>query len=157
MKSIPLSQGKFAVVDDELFDVLNQWIWSYDGTYAVRCGVNGNHILMHDYIMQPPEGMEVDHVNRYDKLNNCKSNLRICTHSQNMANSRLRVKSASGYRGVTAHQGRWKAQIMCMYKNVYVGSFESAIEAARAYDRKAVELFGEFAVLNFPKEVLHES
>ena len=96
----------------------------------------------------------VDHVNG-DRLNNTRSNLRICDGTLNNANRRRRPtrtgRSASQYRGVhkALNSSKWGATITYKRKRFYIGSFPTEEEAAKAYDAKAIELFGEFAVLNF--------
>ncbi len=87
MKEIPLTQGKVALVDDEDYEYLTQWKWCYN-RYAVRCIGPKNHrqrIAMHQVILNPPEGLETDHIDR-NKLNNQRSNLRAVTRSENMQN-----------------------------------------------------------------------
>ena len=102
----------------------------------------------------------VDHKD-HDGLNCQRSNLRITDHSGNMRNMRKHgtangEATKSQYKGVTFHKrsGIWHAQIgtgsIANHKNHYLGSFESEIEAAKAYDVAAAQLFGEYAVLNFP-------
>ncbi|WP_152047931.1 AP2 domain-containing protein [Aureimonas psammosilenae] len=93
----------------------------------------------------------VDHRNgRTD--DNRLSNLRSATGSQNSSNRKLPVTNTNGYRGVRFHprSQRWNAQIGDGDKKVWLGSFATAIEAARAYDAAALEMKGEFARLNFP-------
>ena len=111
---------------------------------------------IHRFIMNFPKGMDVDHING-DALDNRKENLRICTRSENCRNKKVRSDSKSGYKGV--HQrppnGRYQAYIgdpTRKGRHMYLGHHDSAEEAARAYDKKAIELHGEFASLNFPKD-----
>lgn len=94
----------------------------------------------------------IDHRNG-NGLDNQRENLRPATKGQNSANRKLRADSTSGFKGVCAHPGNglpWRAQIVRNYKKRHLGLFATAEEAARAYDAAAVELFGEFARLNFP-------
>ena len=155
VRYIALTRGKFAMVDAADYEWLSQYKWSATSsglnTYACR-NVRGKIVLMHRFIMKAPKGMVVDHIDG-NGLNNCRSNLRICTHSQNMCNSRIRSGS-SQYKGVCYERrsGRWVAHIACEGQSYHLGTFDSEIEAARAYDRKAIELFGQFARLNFPEE-----
>ena len=98
-----------------------------------------------------PKGFTVDHIN-HDTLNNCLSNLRLATYSQQAQNRRLRSNNISGYRGVYFRKdsGRWRAQISVNGKQIHLGHFNDPIEAAHAYDSAARIHHGEFAQLNFP-------
>tara|TARA_R100000152_G_C6636325_1_gene82350 strand:- start:6 stop:569 length:564 start_codon:yes stop_codon:yes gene_type:complete len=113
-------------------------------------------IMMHKFIMNAPKGMCVDHIN-HDGLDNRRENLRICTYSQNSQNKRRRVDSKSGYKGVHQISEKYKLKKRFMaylrpkgQKRIRLGHYLTAEEAAKAYDKKAKELFGEFAELNFP-------
>lgn len=88
-----------------------------------------------------------------DFTNNRIENLRLCTQSQNLGNRR--GHSRKGYfKGVTLRRsGRYEAAICLDYRQIYLGTYATAEEAARAYDAAAVEHFGEFARLNFPNEI----
>jgi hypothetical protein len=151
--------GKFAIVDDEDFEELNKHRWSINGMgYACR-GVNLGHgkvkpLFMHREIAGTPKGMNTDHING-DKLNNQKSNLRICTSSQNHLNRDKQSTNTTGYKGVSIRKiykyKRFRAHITVNYRQYDIGFYHTAIEAARAYDAKAKEHFGEFARLNFPQ------
>jgi hypothetical protein len=120
--------------------------------------MNGNRDLsIHRVVMNAPKGMDVDHING-DPLDNRKENLRICTRSQNSQNKQVRTDSASGHKGVYERKGgklkkRFQAYIWHPEKKARyrLGYYATAEEAATAYDRKALELFGEFALLNFPE------
>jgi len=154
---IPLTQGQFAIVDPEDYEHLTQhkWYAHQDGKkyYAYRTiPFTKKRIAMHRQIMHAPKGLIVDHIDG-DSLNNRKSNLRPCTRAQNGYNRRPSHKSRSGYKGVYwhKHHGKWHVRITKYGKTFYLGSFSDPIEAARTYDRKAEELFGEFAYLNFPE------
>ncbi|MHC4424285.1 MAG: HNH endonuclease [Planctomycetota bacterium] len=151
-KRIPLTRGKFAIVDDEDHERLKGHKWYLvkgKSTYyaATRLG-NDKIISMHRMIMNLPEGREVDHIN-HDGLDNQKHNLRICTHKQNCRNRSPNRNSLSSYKGVTRFWGKWVAILHSEGKHHYLGRYKSEIEAAKAYDAKAQELFGEFACLNF--------
>ena len=111
---------------------------------------------MHRAILNAPKGLLVDHIDG-NGLNNRKSNLRLCTFAQNAHNSRPRRNSSSRYKGVCWHKlkKKWTVSIYKGGKRTYLGYYDDEIEAALAYDRKAEELFGEFAYLNFPNHRLH--
>ena len=152
---IPLTQGKFAIVDAEDYPRLSRYKW-----YACKkrhifyaCRRKGNKIVsMHREIINAPEELLVDHIDR-DGLNNRKSNLRLCTIAQNNRNSSPHRNAASKYKGVswTKCCRKWRARIRPNRRTIYLGLFDDEIEAARTYDRKAEQLFGQFAYLNFPQ------
>jgi len=98
--------------------------------------------------MDCPDGMVVDHIN-HNTLDNRRCNLRVCTQNQNRYNLNLRKNNQSGYKGVSFKHNHWEVQLKKDKKYIYGGSFKDKIEAAKAYDKKAKELFGEFAKLNF--------
>lgn len=93
----------------------------------------------------------VDHIDR-DKLNNKIENLRAATHSENHLNCTIHSSNSSGYRGVCYQKNRGDKPWRAYLKEKSLGYFSTAIEAAKARDKKAVEWFGEFAVLNFPED-----
>ena len=159
MKKIPLTQGKYAIVDDEDYEWLSQWKWfcvKVGGGiyYAARNDKKTGIILMHRQILKAKKGETIDHKNR-NSLDNRKKNIRFCNHSQNAINSKKYCanggsKPSSDYKGVWWDKNhlKWSAMICCNYKKIWLGRYSSEIEAAKAYDRKAKELFGEFAYVN---------
>jgi hypothetical protein len=155
VRYIALTKGRYAIVDAADYEVLNRYRWCVSGkgsrAYAVRCH-KGTHISMHRFLMKPPKGMVVDHING-NGLDNRRSNLRICTQQQNLYNSRPKGKS-SRFKGPCWDKSRQKWIVIIRYegRNMQIGRFDDEVEAARAYDRKAYELFGEYAWLNFPEE-----
>lgn len=158
MKQIPLTRGKFAIVDDEDFDWLSQWKWyarkSRNTFYAERHISRENDkritIRMHREVCGTPPRMETDHRDG-DGLNNCRSNLRVATQSQNNANQRKLRSASSKYKGVWRDgvRRKWEARIRVNYRKIFLGYFEGEEEAAKAYDKAAQKFFGEFARLNF--------
>ncbi len=156
MKKIPLSQGLFALVDDEDFEYLNQWKWQalrdHNTFYAVRNEkINGKivHFKMHRVIMKTLANQMVDHRD-HNGLNNQKYDLRNCTNQQNQLNQIKKEGCTSKYKGVYFNKtiNKWIAHIIINYKRTHIGYFDTEDEAALAYNKKAKELFGEFAVLN---------
>ena|GEM_PF-2488122 len=152
---IPLvnMDGLCAMVDPADYEWLSQYTWrATSAGHAVYACTHcaGRLCFMHRMIMNPPEGMTVDHKNRCG-LDNHRINLRNATQRQNCAN-RTRAPGVSGYRGVTRCGSKWKAQITGRHGPLRLGLFDDPVEAARAWDRKAIELRGEFARLNFPEE-----
>jgi hypothetical protein len=152
VRMIPLTDGSYAYVDAADYDWLRRWTWHREDGYAIRPD-KGKDISMHRQIMQPPEDMVVDHIDG-NRANNCRANLRVCTHSENNRNHRKRIDSSSSFKGVfyDKRSHRWGAKCQYRGERIRLGYFDTDIEAARAYDRMAVELFGKFARLNFPQE-----
>lgn len=157
MKIIQLTKGGEALVDDLDYDDLTQWRWRRirDGRnfYAardVKIAPNKYRVLrMHTYLL--PGNEAVDHID-HNGLNNQRVNLRPSTHAQNTRNKSKKLNSSSQYLGVSwyPHKGmnKWRVQIEFEGKNRHVGYYSSEIDAALAYNRRALELFGEFANLN---------
>lgn len=155
-REIPMASGFVALVSDEDYEALSRITWhvTSNGYVANRNnGLNGKKtIRMHRKVMELhgieiPNGFEVDHINR-NRLDNRFENLRLCDRSLNFANRSYKSK---GFRGVKYHTGGIKHyEAGVTYKGKYhsVGFFNTPEEAAAAYNRKATELFGEFATLN---------
>jgi hypothetical protein len=171
MREIQLTQGYVTQVDDKNYEYLNQWKWYADikgnTVYAVRKTESG-YIAMHRLIMNATKEQIVDHINQYG-LDNQECNLRFATKSDNAKNCRSHKDSTSKFKGVSATNKSYSriskktgeitryvypdwyvAQIVHNGKHYNLGTHKTEIEAAIAYDKKAVELFGEFASLNFP-------
>lgn len=124
--------------------------------YVVRdvcIGGKWTRQFLHRVILNAPKSQKVDHINR-NGLDCRKSNLRLCTTSQNGANraKETKRKTASKYKGVSfvKRDSIWKAAVVLNQQEIYLGRFDLEVDAAKAYDDKAVELFGKFARLNFP-------
>lgn len=158
MKEIQLTKGKIAIVDDEDYEWLNEWKWFYDSYGYARRGQynkktkNIKSIRMHRTIIDAKDGELVDHINR-DRLDNRKSNLRICDWSLNSRNRKISKNNTSGYRGVYFDDSsrvikKWKVIIRLNNKRIYIGRFKTKTEAAKAYNDAAVKYFGEVDVLN---------
>jgi hypothetical protein len=100
---------------------------------------------MHRLIMNAPIGYDVDHIN-HNGLDNRRCNLRVCTRTQNQANSKPRKKS-SKYKGVSwsNSENKWRAFIRINGKGKTIGRFDSELDAAEAYNNEAKKCFGEFA------------
>ena len=162
MRKLKLTQGKFAIVDDEWYDVLNQYKWyaRWDkhtrSFYAVRNGkyADGKKqiVRMHREILGlgRGDGKQGDHKN-HDTLNNQEYNLRICVCSQNQQNQTPQCGMSSKYKGVcwNKRDKRWYVQIGLGMKQHYLGSYADEELAAMAYDLVARKAFGKFAKLNF--------
>jgi HNH endonuclease/AP2 domain len=156
---IPLTQNQNATVDAEDFDRLSTWDWHAryeprgEKFYAQRKGPAPEYkiILMHREILGCDDTHEPDHRNG-NSLDNRKSNLRTSTHAQNIRNKRLGRDNTSGFIGAWKSKGRWASGITHDRQRFYLGYFDSALEAAMAYDAAAKKLHGEFARLNFPNQ-----
>lgn len=158
MKEIQLTQGKVALVDDDIFEELNKHKWcaikGRNTYYALRWlkGTQGS-ILMHHVILPPVAGHETDHIDQ-NGLNDQRSNLRPATKSQNAAN-RGPKPGTSRYKGVSWHKKikKWRSCIerreSGRRKQHHLGYFEKEEMAAQAYDQAARNLFGEFVKTNF--------
>jgi len=152
MKEIKLTQGKVALVDDEDYEYLNQWNWyaskRSNGSFIAIRTVNKKKVLMHRVIMNTPENLIVDHID-HNSLNNQKSNLRNCTHSQNAQNMKLYCEGIF-HKGISWDKvnEKWKAYIRVNGKLIHLGRFKDEENAARAYNTAATKYFGEFAYLN---------
>jgi len=112
--------------------------------YTNRLGVTS----MHRLIMDAKSGQIIDHVNG-NGLDNRRSNLRFSSHTLNQINRGKQKNNKSGYKGVCRRRNKWIAQISKNKKHYFLGYFNSKIEAAKAYDAKAKELYNDFARLNF--------
>lgn len=126
MKTIPLTQGKVALIDDEWFEYLSQYKWGYyKGGYAARQTQRNRvkaTIYMHRLIANTPKGYDTDHING-DKLDNRSSNLRVVTHHENLsAYMKLDKRNTSGYRGVAKWKNKWRARIG---RSVYLGVYDT--------------------------------
>ncbi len=166
-KQILLTQGKVAIIDDDDYEAISEHKWlahksglrmvRYYAERQVRYGTKQVLVGMHRDIMGLVigDGLQIDHANG-DGLDNRRSNLRICTQSQNNANSRRLASDRScNFRGVQyvsrARTKPWLARIRCKNKLHYLGYFATEEEAARVYDKKSMEFFGEFARTNFDR------
>ena len=157
MKIIKLTMGHETMVDDEDFEYLNQWKWHVlcgkGKIYAastIKINNKQTTIYLHQMILRPMPGYETDHLDS-NGLNNCRGNLRYATHTQNNRNRKKRKSTTSIYKGVCWHRKKmeWRSEIRLNGTKKWLGAFYNEVDAALAYDRKAKELFGEFARTNF--------
>lgn len=143
-------KNREVLLDDDDYARFCRWKWEFSGGKVQRhTNFQGKrvHVILARLISACPKGMEVDHKNR-NPLDNRKENLRICTRLQNEMNKPTRKESASGYKGVRMVKNSWVARIKIDGKFKHIGCFFSKEEAAKAYNEKAKELYGEFAWLN---------
>lgn len=159
--TIPLSSGNSVLVDQEDYEYFSQWKWKENHGTAMRnkhVGTVGDWrkgkrkdiaVLMHREIMNAPKGMDVDHING-DRLDNRRSNLRICTHAENRRNTKKPISNKSGYKGVSwcKRDSKWVTFITVNGKSRNLGRYINIIDAAKAYNDAAIKYFGEFAKVN---------
>lgn len=153
---IPLTRGKEAKIDDWNIDIILEYNWraqqNQDGRwYAMAWNTYPNFVLMHRVIMKPLQGQVVDHMDG-DGLNNLEINLYVCSYGQNVQRSGVkRTGATSVFKGVhwESGRGKWKACISKDGKLHFLGRYISEVDAAKAYDDAALELFGQLAYTNF--------
>lgn len=154
MKTIPLTRGLSAMVDDEDYESLAPFHWRAQpggqAHYAVRTSSETPRqtVRMHRQILDVLPGQDVDHRNG-DGLDNQRANLRACSRSENLDNQRPRHGSSS-FKGVSwvVSRSKWQAVIQPRPHREFLGYFATEVAAARAYNAAALRLFGEFARLN---------
>lgn len=157
MKHIKMSGGYLSLVDDEDYYDLIKFRWTYQKAikgrskvvYAKRFIRKGEYEFMHRRIMKAEKGRCVDHIDG-NGLNNCRSNLRMCSQKENSANTRKHKSSSSRFKGVHfyARYRSWMAYICPNRRKIHLGYFKTEEEAAQAYNKAALLYFGEFARLN---------
>ena len=154
MKSIFTSKGEEILVSDEDFDALSKVAWWVREGYAIRTiyvGGKKRCEYMHRVILGLPYGSKDcgDHINM-NKLDNRRENLRTCSNAENQRNRGMYRTNSTGYKGVVLHKqsGKFRAQIKHNGVRQDLGQFATAGEAAHAYNKAAIRLHGDFAVLN---------
>ena len=160
MKEILIRSGKYgtfkALVDDEDYERMAQHRWNIckrkNHIRVQRSWITdtGKHktVFLHREIMQPERGEEIDHKNR-NGLDNRRENLRIVEHKHNSRNvEKYNNKKSSQYKGVFRHNNKWQAIIRVDYNAIYLGSFNSEIEAAKIYNEASEEYHGEYGRKN---------
>jgi hypothetical protein len=149
---VPLAGGQFAMIDKSDLELVSQYEWrlsSNGGKWIYAVSGRSSELRMHRLITSAKPGEQVDHINA-NGLDNRRSNLRICSASQNIANARKKSGNfTSKFKGVCRTKGGWKAQITLDYKKFCLGTYSTEERAAAAYDAAAREKFGEFARCNF--------
>ena len=159
MKKIKLTQGQYAIVDNNDFDYLNQYKWhaAFDKRsgkyYCIRSQYNkitkkDDTIRMHRLIMNCPKGLQIDHIN-HNRLDNRKNNLRIVNNSQNQMNRKINKNKTSKYKGVYLFcKNKWRVIAAFNKKKYHLGLFDNEIDAAKKYNEFAIKYFKEYAYLN---------
>jgi len=139
--------------DLDKYGYLSASINSINGHVHIRMNPANSPSMLHRVLLNPPANMQVDHINR-NPSDNRRLNLRLATNSQNQANKGLSSNNTSGYKGVSYNKGARKFRAYIKYNagNYHLGFYSTAEGAAKAYNRRAVELHGEFACLNIIPE-----
>ena len=161
-RRIYLGEGEWTILDQQDYYRLGDLKWTISGNgrkfYAARFVKIGpgktKTLRLHREIMNPPPGLLVDHKNG-NGLDNRRTNLRPATRSQNMYNKpKTKSKTSSRFIGVCFDKSRrkWETRIYYQKRKIWLGRFDSEIDAARAYDRASIKYHGEFARFNFPEE-----
>lgn len=158
---VPLTRGMFATIDADMADevCLHQWRAQRGKRtfYAVRTAYLDGHtqtiVWLHKVVAGLPDDVPIDHENG-DGLDCRRANLRAADAVTNGHNKRLARNNTSGFKGVkkASYRGRvrWRAMLTFDRRRMHLGYFETAEEAARAYDEAARSALGEFAAVNFP-------
>ncbi len=160
-RRIDLGEGEWTILDEVDYYRFAGFNWCADGSNGNIYAVRGAKIApgefkivrLHREIMNAPPGLLVDHRN-CNTLDNRRQNLRLATRLQNAFNrSKRKSKASSKFIGVSrdTHRGKWIARTYYNYKQIWLGRFDSEIEAARAYDEAAKKYHKDFARLNFPE------
>jgi hypothetical protein len=149
MREVPVGEV-VALVDDADYELVaaHKWYLSNYGYPATT--IDKRMVQMHTLLTQV---VGIDHENN-NKLDNTRKNLRPATPAQNSCNRLKQAKpTSSKYKGVYwhKHSRSWVAVINHKRRRIHLGTFANEEDAARAYDEKAKELFGEFARPNFPE------
>jgi hypothetical protein len=138
--------------DIEDFDKIKGYNWYIDkrgSNYYARAKSGESLIYMHRLISNAKLSEDVDHING-NGLNNFKSNLRPCSHIENSRNQCIRKNNTTGLKGVSFYKpsNKYRAYIVLNNKQLHLGYFDVAREAANAYDAAAIRYFGQFANTN---------
>ena len=138
------------LVDDMDYELLKNYRWCISvGGYAVaRDRKAGKVIYMHRLILDAQKGQFTDHING-NRIDNRRSNLRLCSPAQNAKNQGIKINNTTGYKGVSfdKKRGKFHAYIKIDYRRKHLGYFDSILDAAEAYRVGASKYHGEFARL----------
>lgn len=146
MAEIKLTKGQVSIIDDKDYSEISKSKWTASWSGSMWYAKN-NKGYLHRLIAKAPPGMSVDHING-NTLDNRHENLRICTQQMNTFNRRG-ANARSGFKGVSKYKNKWWARLMINGKYINKGSFDSARDAAFAYDALARQYHGDFARTNF--------
>lgn len=147
---LPLTRNKTTLLDLDIYNTVikgTKWCCSA-GNYAIR-KYNNKTQYLHVFIMNPPEGFVVDHING-NTLDNRLCNLRICTKIENSRNRKPNIIKKLKAKGVDMDKrtGKFRARIRVNYKHIYLGTFQKEEDAAKAYNEAAIKYHGTFSKTN---------
>ena len=166
-KRIPLTQNKYAIVDNEDYESVSRFRWyavNCSGLFYAKTGTHyatthmgsrrkrwQGHMYLHRFLLHPPKGFVVDHINS-NALDCRRSNMRVCTQAQNIYNTRKLHPGLSQYKGIKWHNRDhvWEAYVHAEGRRFYLGRSPHEEIAAQMYDKGACEIHGEYACVNFP-------
>jgi hypothetical protein len=141
------------LIDDEDFNKIKifKWIINYNKTskdYRIKSSIENGKFSLHRLIMDAKKGEYIDHIN-HNTLDNRKNNLRKCTNQENGFNRKIGKNNKSGVKGVywDKQKKKWRATIGYNYKHIYLGYYENLEEAKNIYNKKAKELYKNFACI----------
>ena len=140
---LPLTKGKFALLDPIVLAEVEKYQWGFSHGYALK-GSGRRRMYLHGFVMaladEAVEGCEIDHINRHP-LDCRRRNLRLVTRQQNQINRNLQSNNTSGIRGVTfcKRDGRWKASMKRHGRTINIGSFSDRETAGRVREKAAAE------------------
>ena len=148
MRTIPLTRGRVALVDDEDYKRVSQYKWHVSANrYAATGGSKTSRMYLHRFIANTPPDMVTDHING-NPFDNRRANIRICTNSQNLMNRGKSSNNTAGFKGVTRLRRNLRkpfmAQIGVGLQHRFLGYYATAEEAHAAYVAAATEQHGEF-------------
>jgi hypothetical protein len=138
--------------DQEDQELISRFSWSLHSQGYAQTTINGRIVLMHRLILGIVDNPEIETDHRFhNKLDNRRSEIRICNHSQNRRNSRKLMQGSSKYKGVYRDGRYYHSQIVKDQKVVNLGRYRSEVTAGKVYDQEARKEFKDFAFPNFPK------
>lgn len=143
-------KGEKFIFDKEDFNMISKYTWFLSKRGYMTTNIKRRPVTMHKLLLGNLKKLDIDHISR-DRVDNRRCNLRVCTHQQNIFNQSKRSTNTSGFMGVSQmlRTGKYEAYVHYNNRKHYFGTYDSAIEAAKARDVGAKELFGEYANLNF--------
>ena len=132
------------------YEVVKRYRWHLSKRGYITTKIHRRNVPLHQLLIESEKGFDIDHISR-NKLDNRRSNFRVCTHQQNSFNQKIRNTNTTGFMGVSLMKrtGMYEAYIHHNRKKHYLGLYSTALEAAKTRDNAAMRLFGEYANLNF--------